>query len=75
MENHVKDLDVRPIKEISNPPTEVAAIEGLKVHEGFMCTFGGCNHLRATLTSIEKHCQREHEWTKSKGTYHIGEKY
>ena len=71
LEDYVKDFDIREIKEIQNPWTEVPEVIGLKVHEGFMCMFEGCHHLRTTLMSIQKHCQREHGWTKSQGIHHV----
>jgi Orsellinic acid/F9775 biosynthesis cluster protein D len=69
LETYIKQFDLREVKETQDPLNEVNPIEGLKIHEGYMCTVQGCHHLRTTLMSIQKHCQSKHGWTESKGTY------
>jgi Orsellinic acid/F9775 biosynthesis cluster protein D len=52
-------------EEIQSPTTEVEAIDGLKVIDGFVCE--SCDALYGSLLSIKGHCQRIHGWTESKG--------
>jgi hypothetical protein len=71
LENYAKEFDVCEAKDVNSPSKEIKAIEGLKIHEGFVCRFNGCNHSCVKLKSIQKHCQIKHDWTASKGTRHI----
>ena len=52
-------------EEIQSPNTEIEAIDGLKVIDGFACE--SCNALYGSLLSMKVHCQRTHGWTESKG--------
>jgi Orsellinic acid/F9775 biosynthesis cluster protein D len=70
LENHLLSLQIAEVKDVKAPVTAVEFIKGLKIHEGYMCAAEGCHHLRTTLVSIKKHCQSEHRWTASKGTYY-----
>jgi Orsellinic acid/F9775 biosynthesis cluster protein D len=70
LETHVRTLVLWDVSDIQSPAEEVNAIEGLKTHEGFICTVQDCNKLCTTPGSMEKHCQLNHDWVKSKGTRH-----
>ena len=52
LDDYVKNFDAREVKDVKSPSKEVIAIEGLKIHEGFIYTFEECNHLRFILKSI-----------------------
>jgi len=71
LENYVKDFHIAETEDVQSPLTKVGIINGLKIHQGFICTSEGCGHLRTTLKSIKEHCRGEHGWTLSKGMCHI----
>lgn len=73
LENYVLNFHVTDIKNVVTPIKEVNAVQGLKIHEGFMCTWKDCGHLRGTVPSIILHCVEEHGWIKSKGAYTVAE--
>jgi Orsellinic acid/F9775 biosynthesis cluster protein D len=60
-------LIVRRLEDVQTPTTEVDAIDGLKVTDGFIC--GTCDAVCGTPLSIRKHCRIEHNWTLSKSDY------
>jgi len=68
LEDHAKVLDVWEVEKIKAPTEEVTALEGLEIHEGFICTSAGCGQVAGTSRSIEEHCRDDHGWIKSKGT-------
>ena len=68
LEDHVENLDVWRKTEVSHPSQTIPAIEGLKVQEGFICSYDErCNHLTSTDRSMMEHCRSVHSWIVSKG--------
>ena len=67
LEEYIKQFNVCEIKSVERPSREITAIEGLKIHEGFICMWENCSHLRTTPTSMKQHCFEVHGWIKSKG--------
>jgi len=66
---YVKNLEIGETIDVETPTQEIVPVEGLKVHNGFICTVEGCRCLRTTLTSMKQHCQAKHCWTEQKGDF------
>jgi len=41
---------------------KIPAVNGLKIHDGFVCNFEGCMDIHGTKNSIRRHCSMRHKW-------------
>jgi hypothetical protein len=64
-----KGVMIAKATETHTPSIEIEAIEGLKVIKGVVCD--SCGTGFGSVTTMENHCWKMHDWRKWKGLYHI----
>ena len=64
---YTKGLNLVDPKNVS-VPQDMVPINGLTIHTGVKCDYEGCTKLlNGSIKSMEKHCQKEHEWIPANG--------